>query len=141
MIRYFSSKNIISVSILWILVFMMSILLFVGIQNKAVSLAPIVLLSLVILTILWILFDTRYVIKKAHLFYRSGPFRGWISINEITQIKTFSGFSIPVTMKPSLDYNGFIIKYSNNFEVYVSPKTPSQFINDLKKINPSIQID
>ena len=140
MIRYFSSKNWLSISILWIVVLVMLILLIVGIQNRAVSLVPVILLSIVIFLILWILFDTRYVIKNSHLFYRSGPFRGRISINEISYIKAFSGLNIPVTMKPSLDFNGFIIKYSNDNEVYVSPKNSKQFITDLQKINPSIKL-
>ena len=118
----------------------MFILLIVGIQNRAVSLVPVILLSIVIFLILWILFDTRYVIKNSHLFYRSGPFRGRISINEISYIQAFSGLNIPVTMKPSLDFNGFIIKYSNDNEVYVSPKNSKQFIADLQKINPSIKL-
>jgi hypothetical protein len=88
--------------------------------------------------IVWVLLDTRYVIKNHKLLYRSGPFRGNIDIYKIEKIRQHSGFNVPVTMKPALNYTGFIITFDKTQEVYVSPKNHTDFINELLKINKNI---
>lgn len=118
----------------------MVILLFFGVKEGDVPLFPIVLLSLVVGMILWTLLDTRYVIKKHFLLYRSGPFRGRIDIEKIKKVKYFSGLYVPVTMKPALDTKGFIITYNSFDDVYVSPVNRELFLNELLKINPKIEV-
>jgi hypothetical protein len=138
--RYLSSKNNYTIAILWTIVIVMAMLLYVGMTKEHVTLLPIVLLSLVIAMILWTLLDTRYVIKQHFLLYRSGPFRGRIDIEKIKKIKYFSGLYVPVTMKPALDTEGFIITYNDREDVYVSPVHRDVFLNELLKINPEIEI-
>ena len=138
--RFLSSKNNYTIAILWTIVITMAVLLYVGMTKEHATLLPIVILSLVISLILWTLLDTRYVIKQHFLLYRSGPFRGRIDIEKIKKIKYFSGLYVPVTMKPALDTEGFIITYNNVEDVYVSPVNRELFLTELLKINPSIEI-
>jgi hypothetical protein len=138
--RYLSSKNTFTITILWTMVLLMLVLLFIGLQQEHLTLLPVGMLSVVIALIVWVLLDTRYVIKQHFLLYRSGPFRGRIDIEKIKKIKYFSGLSVPVTMKPALDTKGYIITYNNYDDVYVSPKSADVFIAELLKINPKIEV-
>ena len=138
--RFLSSKNNYTITILWTIVIFMIVLLYFGVTKKHVTFLPLVILGLVISLILWTLLDTRYVIKQHFLLYRSGPFRGRIDIDKIKKIKYFSGLYVPVTMKPALDTEGFIITYNNLEDVYVSPVNRDVFLKELLKINPKIEI-
>ncbi|HMK06929.1 MAG TPA: PH domain-containing protein [Flavobacterium sp.] len=138
--RYLSSKNTFTVVILWSFVILMLALLVIGLQMEHLSLLPISILSFVVALIVWVLLDTRYVIKQHFLLYRSGPFRGRIDIEKIKKIKYFSGMNVPVTMKPALDTKGYIITYNNFDDVYVTPKSSDIFIQELLKINPNIEV-
>ena len=138
--RFLSSKNKYTIAILWAIVTIMAGLLYVGMTKEQVTLLPIAILGLVIAMILWTLLDTRYVIKQHFLLYRSGPFRGRIDIQKIKKIKYFSGMYVPVTMKPALDTEGFIITYNSMDDVYVSPINRDVFLKELLKINPGIEV-
>ena len=138
--RFLSSKNTLSISILWGLVLFMITMLFIGYKKEDLTLTPLAILALAVATILWILLDTRYVIKNHFLLYRSGPFRGRIDITKIQKVQYFSGLNIPVTTKPALDNKGFIITYNNYDAIYVSPKKGTIFLDELLKINPKIEV-
>lgn len=138
--RFLSTKNFYTVAILWALVLGMIFLLYIGLTEEHVSLFPVIVISAVIVLILWILLDTRYVIKRHFLLYRSGPYRGRIDIEKIKKIKYFSGLYVPVTMKPALDTKGFIITYNQYDDVYVSPAKREIFLSELLKINPNIEV-
>jgi Bacterial PH domain len=136
--RFLSTKNTFTVIILWGLVLFLSTLLYLNFKKENITFLPLILLSIVIAMIIWVLLDTRYVIKNEKLLYRSGPFRGNIEIKKIEKIQQFAGYNVPVTMKPALNYKGYIITFDKNHEVYVSPKNHSDFINELLKINKNI---
>lgn len=138
--KFLSSKNTFTVAILWSVVSILLFLLVYGIKSGEVKLVPIIILSLVIALIIWILLDTRYVIKNNLLLYRSGPFRGRIYINKIRKIQHYSGLFIPVTTKPALDNDGFIISYNGYDDLFVSPKKAEIFLEELLKINPKIEV-
>jgi hypothetical protein len=140
MMHFFSTKNKLTVAILWALVFFMGSLLYIDIKNESTSSIHVIMISILIAVILWILFDTRYVIRDGFLFYRSGPFRGRIDIQKIQKIEYFSGLHVPVTMKPALDTKGFIVTYDNLNEVYVSPQKKEKFIAALLELNPGIEV-
>lgn len=96
---------------------------------------------IMILTIgflLWIYFGTEYELTKTELKYKSGPIKGKIKIEEITEItkdKTlWSG------LKPATARNGLIIKYRKFEEIYISPETNIVFINKILEINKNIKI-
>lgn len=138
--NFLSSKNTFTITILWSVVFILLLLLAYGINSGEVEFVAIVILSLVISLIIWILLDTRYVIKKGLLLYRSGPFRGRIYIDRIQKIQRYSGLFVPVTTKPALDSNGYIISYNNYDALFVSPKSGDIFLEEILKINPAIEV-
>ena len=81
--KFISSKNILTVSILWFLVAFMVAIMFFSYQENPISIVPVIIISLAIALIIWVLLDTRYVIKNNNLYYRSGPIRGRIDVKKI----------------------------------------------------------
>ncbi|MBC7524752.1 MAG: PH domain-containing protein [Flavobacterium sp.] len=138
--RFLSTKNTYTVAILWSLVLFLLILLCYGITKEHVELVPAIILFLATGFIIWVLLDTRYVIKNNLLLYRSGPIRGNIDITKIKKIKSFSGLNVPVILKPALDIKGFIVTYNAFDDVFISPSKSELFIAELKKINPNIEV-
>jgi hypothetical protein len=138
--RFLSSKSTFTYIFLWAIVLFMIVVLYLGIRENGVSIIPIVIVSLVIGFLLWVLLDTRYVIKNHFLLYRSGPIRGRINIEQIQKIKRHSGLYVPVTLKPALDTKGFIITYNKYDDLFISPIKSDLFLEELMKINPKIEI-
>ncbi|WP_395044420.1 PH domain-containing protein [Flavobacterium sp.] len=138
--RFLSSKNTFTVLFLWGIVVLMLVVLVLGFKEGNLTILPVILLSLVIGFIVWVLVDTRYVIKRHFLLYRSGPFRGRIDIEKIQKIKRHSGLYVPVTLKPALDTKGFIITYNTFDDLFISPIKSDIFLEEIRKINPKIEI-
>jgi hypothetical protein len=138
--RFLSSKNTFTVVILWCLVLFLISMLVINIQKENITIIPFVIISLVTALILWVLLDTRYVIKNSNLLYRSGPFRGRIDITKINKIRSHSGLYVPVMMKPALDTKGFIVTYNKFDEVFISPKKADIFLKEVLKINSNIEV-
>ena len=109
-------------------------------QENPISIVPVIIISLAIALIIWVLLDTRYVIKNNNLYYRSGPIRGRIDVKKIKTVQYFSGLNIPVNTKPALDTKGYIISYNQFDAIYVSPKLTEKFLAELLKINPRILV-
>ena len=138
--KFISSNNILTVSILWFLVAFMVVIMFFSYQENPISIVPVIIISLAIALIIWVLLDTRYVIKNNNLYYRSGPIRGRIDVKKIKTVQYFSGLNIPVNTKPALDTKGYIISYNQFDAIYVSPKLTEKFLAELLKINPRILV-
>ena len=94
----------------------------------------------IVLALVWILLDTKYILKENKIFYNSGPFRGAIAIDSIKKIERHSGLMVPVTFKPALNTKGLIIHYNNFDDIYISPKQEESFLEELLKVNPNIEI-
>lgn len=94
----------------------------------------------IVLALVWILLDTKYILKENKIFYNSGPFRGTIAIDSIKKIERHSGLMVPVTFKPALNTKGLIIHYNNFDDIYISPKQEESFLEELLKVNPNIEI-
>lgn len=138
--RFPSSKNKVTITILWgLILFILGVLIFSQVKTKS-PLVPIIVAVLLVGILIWIVLDTRYVIRNGNLMYRSGPFRGKIAIDKIISITYHSGLYVPVTMKPALDTKGFIIKYNQFEEIYVSPKFSNEFIKKLLENNFDIKV-
>jgi len=137
--NFLSSKNAFTMIILWSVVFFMIAMLAYNFDKGTFSLAPFIILTLATVLIIWVLLDTRYVIKNNFLLYRSGPFRGRIDITKIQKIRKHSGMFVPVSMKPALDTKGFIITF-NNDDVFVSPQHSDIFLEEIQKINPKVEV-
>ncbi|MFA5556726.1 MAG: PH domain-containing protein [Flavobacteriaceae bacterium] len=89
---------------------------------------------------LWILFGTYYKIENDYLHHRSGPLFGKMKISSIKKIKYHSGWYVPVLYRPSTDIVGVIITYNKFDDIYFSPQQRDEFVRDLLKINPEIEV-
>ncbi|MES2746796.1 MAG: PH domain-containing protein [Bacteroidota bacterium] len=138
--NFLSSKNAFTIILLWCIVVFMIAMLGYTFDSGELPIAPFIILGLATALIIWVLLDTRYVIKNNFLLYRSGPFRGRIDITKIRKIKRHSGLYVPVSMKPALDTKGFIITYNNFDDVFVSPQNSDIFLEEIQKINPKVEV-
>ncbi|MCZ8168920.1 MAG: PH domain-containing protein [Flavobacterium sp.] len=140
MTRFFSTKNAYTTSLLWLLVVSMLGLLYMAYQEGETPFMAALVIGLTVGFIVWVLLDTRYVLRQNFLFYRSGPIRGRIPVGAIKSIKKHKGLFVPVTLKPALDIQGFIITYNQFDDIFVSPQHADTFVQELKKINPTIEL-
>lgn len=138
--RFFSTQNRFTTLILWGLVLVMLGLVYNAYRSNELHPVVGIVIGLVSVFIVWVLVDTRYVLRNNFLFYRSGPIRGRIAVAKINAIRQHSGLFVPVTLKPALDVNGYIITYNQFEDIFISPKNADQFIQELKKINPAIEV-
>ncbi len=138
--RFLSTKNTFTIVILWGIVLFFIVMLALNYEKGNFPVIPMIIISLVTGFVLWVLLDTRYVIKNNFLLYRSGPIRGRIDITKIKSIKRFSGLNVPVMLKPALDTKGFIVTYNQFDDLFISPKMSDIFIEEIKKINPQIEV-
>jgi len=138
--RFLSTKNTFTIVILWGIVLFFIVMLALNFEKGNFPVIPMIIISLVTGFVLWVLLDTRYVIKNNFLLYRSGPIRGRIDITKIKSIKRFSGLNVPVMLKPALDTKGFIVTYNQFDDLFISPKMSDIFIEEIKKINPQIEV-
>jgi hypothetical protein len=138
--NFLSSKNAFIMTLMWSIVIFMIVMLGYTFSSGELPIAPFIILALVAVLIVWVLLDTRYVIKNSFLLYRSGPFRGRIDITKIQKIKRHSGLYVPVSIKPALDTTGFIITFNNFNDVFVSPQNSAIFLEEIQKINPKVEV-
>lgn len=92
----------------------------------------------VIFLLLWIYFDTSYLLTKEHLIYKSGPIRGKINIADIREVE--ANKTLYVGIKPALARKGLIIKYNKHDEIYISPSTNERFIKKLLELNGEVKV-
>ncbi len=88
--------------------------------------------------LLWLYFGTDYELTKTELKYKSGPLKGSMKIDKITEI--IVGETLCVGVKPATALNGLIVKVGGLDEIYISPKTNESFINEILKLNTNIKI-
>lgn len=92
-------------------------------------------LSLPVMLLLWIYFDTWYMINHDNLFYRSAFLRGSIPIKQIEKVTI--GKTMWSGTKPAMAKNGLIIHYKFN-DIYIAPQNNEELVADLKAVNPQI---
>ncbi|RTY95009.1 PH domain-containing protein [Flavobacterium sp. GT3R68] len=139
---FVSSKNWFTVGVFWALVAFLSFAVIIPKNDNDLSVyIGYAIIIPIIVCLVWVLCDTKYVIKDKWLHYYFGPFRGKIEITKITEMKYHSSWIIPVTFKPGLGTPGFIISYNKFDDIYISPKDLKEFEEVLLSINPAIKIN
>lgn len=106
--------------------------------NNGISITPIVIISSILIFIVWVHFSTRYEITSSKLNYKSGFLNGDIDISKIKEI--IDGKTLWIGIRPATATKGLIVKFNHYDEVYISPKTNQDFIQEILKINPTIKI-
>ena len=88
---------------------------------------------------LWLWFGTFYTIEQDNLTARSGPQVFKIPVSQITHIrlnqKTIGGL-----WKPTLSWNSIKLEYKGFDSINISPERQDEFLSELMKINPDIEI-
>jgi hypothetical protein len=137
-----SSKNYYSTALMWGIAIGLLVVVFIkkpDAQEPSIYIFNAIMITIV-LALVWILLDTKYILKEKKIFYNSGPFRGAIAIDSIKKIERHSGLMVPVTFKPALNTKGLIIHYNSFDDIYISPKQEDFFLEELLKVNPNIEI-
>lgn len=138
-----SSKNLVTVCLLWLTAILLLLTPFLPDFEKKDSSVAIIGFIIVYAAgglLIWILLDTKYRIHKQHLLYYCGPFRGTIPIDKIRKIERWNKWYVNSTMKPALDKDGLIIYYEKFDDIYISPENKENFIKTLLEINPNIEV-
>lgn len=97
------------------------------------------IIVLIWLTILWIYFGTNYKIKNKKLYIRSGPFRNKIKIECIKKILV--GKTSPSGSQLGTSRQGLILFDNKGKKTYISPKSNDKFVDYIKEIKPSIEVE
>lgn len=141
--RFNSSRNIYTVSLLWLTVLFLLVVPFLPpeeSETEAQSIIGLVIVCLINAFLIWVLLDTRYTIKGNQLYYCSGPIRGRIDILKIHQLEHVTTWYVTSLIKPALGYYGLTVRYNKFDDIYISPKEKEKFIAELLKINPDIKV-
>lgn len=135
---YRSKKGTLIVSILTAAIIIPLLLL--GYDYQAVSTQPILflLLSIPLLLSIWLYIDTSYHLSGNSFHYRSAFLRGKIDVSRIRKLE--NNKTMWAGIKPALATGGIIIHYNTYDRIYVAPENNEELINDLSRINPSIEI-
>ena len=96
-----------------------------------------ILLLAVISYIVWMWYDTYYLINGNQLMYKSALLAGSINISAIDEIG--KNKIIYAGLKPSLSGKGLVVKYDDTY-IFLSPYDIDRFISVLKKVNPRIKV-
>lgn len=97
------------------------------------------LLGVMTLLFLTIYITINYKIDNEYVRYRLlFIFYGKIKIEKIHKIDV--GKTLYVGMRPAFARNGLIIHYNKYEEIYISPKNNEEFVQELLKRNPNIEI-
>ena len=139
---FFSSKSYFTLVLMWTIAIGLFIVIFIkkpDAQEPSIYIFDTIMITIV-LALVWILLDTKYLLKENKIFYNSGPFRGSIAIDSIKKITHHSGIIVPVTFKPALNTKGLIIHYNSFDDIYISPKQEDLFLEELLKVNPNIEV-
>jgi hypothetical protein len=101
---------------------------------------PFILLPLFVPTILviWLYFDTYYLIDGQKLKYHSAFLNGEIEISQIREISKRK--AIWIGIRPALSGNGLIIKFNRFDEIFIAPQNKEEMISDLLSINSKIMV-
>ena len=138
-----SSKNNLTIGVLWFTVLLLLVTPFLPNTNEISEIADaigIIILYLISALLIWMLVDTKYKIAAENLSYCSGPIRGSIEINQIRKIERWNKWHVTSVLKPALDKDGLIIYYNKFDDIFISPKNKEDFINALREINPEIEV-
>ncbi len=107
-------------------------------NNVTATIVTVVINAAVGFLLTWMLMGTSYIMNKEYLRYKAGPIKGKIALDSIRQVKV--GKTLYVGLKPASARNGIVIYYNKYDEIYISPESNSHFVEELKKLNPSIEV-
>ncbi|WP_078552007.1 PH domain-containing protein [Bacillus alkalicellulosilyticus] len=90
--------------------------------------------------VLWCVFSVKYVFYDDYLFVKGGPFRSRISYQDITKISPTSEIFTGYRLLSSRDALEVFYKTGAFGSVKISPRDKKEFLTELSKRCPNIQI-
>jgi len=135
---YKSKKDILIISIAIVILLLPVMVFFMDKTYFARNPVALLPLLLPVILMLWIYFDTYYIIEDQKLKYHSAFLRGEIDIMNIREI--VNGETVWVGIKPALARKGLIIKFNRFDEIYIAPADNNGLITDLLVIKPEIKV-
>ena len=88
-----------------------------------------------------ILLNTYYWFEDDKVHWRTGPFRGNISISQITSVRRAKSLTdISAMVKPCLSSKPLLLRYSKYDDLPISPEEEKEFVDCLKKLKSDIEI-
>lgn len=106
--------------------------------NKETPLIASIIIALCMLLLISIFYFTRYKVDAEHIYYRSGPFRGKIKLEDVHEI--IVNKTLWVGYRPATATKGLVVKYNKYDEIYFSPDSNETFIKYILEQNPNIKI-
>src|SRR5690625_71676 len=95
---------------------------------------------IVISFILWSVFSVKYVFYQDYLFIKGGPFRSRIPYEKIIKVSSTTAIFTGYRMLSSRDGIEIFYKTAALGSVKLSPRDKREFITELKRRCPNIQI-
>lgn len=86
----------------------------------------------------WVWFGTGYRLDEEFLVCRSGPLRGKIPIESITEVNPHVRALAGV--RPALSFQQLRVRYNRFDDVFIAPKDEETFIEDLREKRPEIAL-
>lgn len=103
------------------------------------SIKVVALLLLFVMALLLLMyFTTSYCINDGYLKYRTLFIFGKVKIENIHKLDV--GKTLYVGMRPAFARGGIIVRYNRYDEIYISPTENDDFVNELLKIKPDIEV-
>ena len=135
---YRSKKDLTYTILIWLTI---AIGLYVFISSLWIKgfsdLLALLLMTPVMVLLVWIWFQTGYYVKKDILILQSGPLKEAIDIQRIRKITKEKNILVAAT----LSVTRLKIQYGQYGFTYASPEQEVEFLQELLKQNPDIQID
>lgn len=115
------------------------------VRNDSETLIPavIILASLFLIVtsfLLWTSFSVKYIFDPEHLLIKGGPFRSRIPYENITKVSPTTAIFTGHRILSSRDAIEISNKTTWMGSIKISPRTKKEFINELKKRCPNLQI-
>ncbi|WP_435921580.1 PH domain-containing protein [Paenibacillus sp. DYY-L-2] len=115
------------------------------VRNDSETLIPafIILASIFFIVtsfLLWTSFSVKYIFDPDHLLIKGGPFRSRIPYENITKVSPTTAIFTGHRILSSRDAIEISNKTTWMGSIKISPRTKKEFINELKKRCPNLQI-
>ncbi|AIM38927.1 hypothetical protein KO02_21155 [Sphingobacterium sp. ML3W] len=116
------------------------IMMFIELMNDEATLVQLMtVIGLpTVLTAILLLSRPKYSIDNSYFYYKAGLINGKIAIENIRKIEV--GKTLWVGFKPATARKGLIVHYNKYDEIYISPDSNENFINELLQYNPNIHL-
>jgi len=111
------------------------------VRSELAAVLVIALIFVIVISfILWTAFSVRYVFHQDYLFVKGGPFRSPILYESITRTSPTTAIFTGYRILSSRDAIEIFYKNAALGSVKIPPKNKSEFISEIKKRSPNLEV-